>query len=115
VRGKLGNQAALLKYFGKYKKAAVPEQYRTLEDSVHAITAPRRGVEPLASVAVDEIRGQLLAIEGSAGRHYWSGVRALLADHVAFEIREHRGATDPVNASLNYGYGALYSQVWGPS
>ena len=27
--------------------------------------------------------------------------------------REHRGATDEVNSFLNYGYGILYSQVWG--
>jgi len=27
--------------------------------------------------------------------------------------REHRGATDAVNAMLNYGYGILYGSVWG--
>ena len=27
--------------------------------------------------------------------------------------RVHRGATDKVNSMLNYGYGILYSQVWG--
>lgn len=41
------------------------------------------------------------------------GVRTLVADHVPFETREHRGAPDPVNSALNYGYGILYTQVWG--
>jgi CRISPR-associated protein Cas1 len=36
-----------------------------------------------------------------------------VTDHVPFETREHRGAADPINAALNYGYGILYSQVWG--
>ena len=30
-----------------------------------------------------------------------------------FETREHRGAPDAVNSALNYGYGILYTQVWG--
>jgi CRISPR-associated protein Cas1 len=32
---------------------------------------------------------------------------------VEFLGREHRGAQDAVNSLLNYGYGILYSQVWG--
>jgi len=32
---------------------------------------------------------------------------------VPFETREHRGAPDVVNSALNYGYGILYTQVWG--
>ncbi|MBT9148386.1 MAG: CRISPR-associated endonuclease Cas1 1 [Syntrophomonadaceae bacterium] len=29
-----------------------------------------------------------------------------------FPGREHRGAEDPLNSMLNYGYGILYSQLW---
>jgi CRISPR-associated protein Cas1 len=113
VRGKLGNQAALLKYFGKYLKGADPAAFERLEAAVKSIAAGRREVERVAGERVDEARGALLAIEGAAGRHYWSGVRALVADHVPFETREHRGAPDVVNSALNYGYGILYIQVWG--
>ncbi|MGH7320335.1 MAG: CRISPR-associated endonuclease Cas1 [Candidatus Rokuibacteriota bacterium] len=113
VRGKLGNQAALLKYFGKYLKTADPGAFARLDVAVRAIAGGRREVAGVPGVTVDEARGALLAIEGAAGRHYWSGVRALLDGHVAFEAREHRGAADPVNAALNYGYGILYAQVWG--
>jgi CRISPR-associated protein Cas1 len=40
-------------------------------------------------------------------------VRALLDGHAPFEARDHRGAPDAVNSALNYGYGILYTQVWG--
>lgn len=113
VRGKLGNQAALLKYFGKYLKAADPPGFERLAPVIRGITAARREVDRAGGERVDEARGGLLAIEGSAGRHYWSGVKVLLEGHAPFETREHRGAPDLVNSALNYGYGILYTQVWG--
>lgn len=113
VRGKLGNQAALLKYFGKYLKATDAPAFERLGSAVRAIAAGRREVDAVPGERVDDARAALLAIEGAAGRHYWQGVRVLLADHVAFETREHRGAPDLVNSALNYAYGILYTQVWG--
>ncbi len=113
VRGKLGNQAALLKYFGKYLKTVDPAAFGQVREAARALGAGRREVESVPGSRVDDARGALLAIEGAAGRHYWRGVRALLGGHVPFDSREHRGAADPVNAALNYGYGILYTQVWG--
>jgi len=113
VRGKLGNQAALLKYFGKYQKEADPAAFERLTAVVRAIEARRREVDGLTDERIDEARAGLLAIEGGAGRQYWTGVRALLDGHASFEAREHRGAPDVVNSALNYGYGILYTQVWG--
>lgn len=113
VRGKLGNQAALLKYFGKYQKAAHPGVFAQVTAAVRGIEALRRSIEKTSATCIDDGRSDLLAIEGAAGRHYWSGVRALLGGHTTFDSREHRGATDPVNSALNYGYGILYTQVWG--
>jgi CRISPR-associated protein Cas1 len=40
-------------------------------------------------------------------------VRTIIGQRVEFFGREHRGAVDAVNSLLNYGYGILYSQVWG--
>jgi CRISPR-associated protein Cas1 len=113
VRGKLGNQAALLKYFGKYLKTANPPAFEQLATAVRAIETRRREVDAVAGQRVDDARGALLAIEGGAGRQYWTGVRVLLDGHAPFEAREHRGAPDAVNSALNYGYGILYTQVWG--
>lgn len=113
VRGKLGNQAALLKYFGKYQKAAHPEVFQQITTAIRGIDGLRRSLSKLDAATIDDARGDLLAIEGAAGRHYWSGVRALLNGHATFDTREHRGATDPINSALNYGYGILYTQIWG--
>jgi CRISPR-associated protein Cas1 len=113
VRGKLGNQAALLKYFGKYLKTADPPAFERLTVAVRGIEKGRREVDDVAGDRVDDARGALMAIEGAAGRHYWSGVRTLLAEHGPFDGREHRGAPDPINSAFNYGYGILYTQVWG--
>jgi CRISPR-associated protein Cas1 len=70
VRGKLGNQAALLKYFGKYQKTAAPDIFAQLATNVRAIGALRRDVDGLAGERVDDVRPNLLAIEGAAGRQY---------------------------------------------
>jgi CRISP-associated protein Cas1 len=113
VRGKLANQAALLKYFGKYLKTAAPEAFESVTRTARAIAARRGDIARATGDRVDDIRGSLLAIEGAAGRDYWGGVRAIIGDRIPFETRDHRGATDPVNSALNYGYGILYTQVWG--
>jgi CRISPR-associated protein Cas1 len=113
VEGKLRNQANLLKYFGKYLKTAHPPRFSRLTEAVGVIESARAEAGRVPGATVDDARGGLLALEGRAGHAYWEGVGALLEGHVAFGGREHRGATDEVNSALNYGYGILYSQVWG--
>ncbi len=66
-----------------------------------------------AALTIDALRLQLLSIEGRAGRLYWDALRKLLPPELGFTGREHQGARDLTNSLLNYGYGILYSQVWG--
>jgi CRISPR-associated protein Cas1 len=113
VDGKLRNQANLLKYFGKYLKSAHPQRFERLNECVATIEVARGEGDRVAGAAVDEARGTLLGLEGRAGHAYWEGVGILLEGHAAFAGRERRGATDAVNSAFNYGYGILYSQVWG--
>lgn len=70
-------------------------------------------VAEIDAYSISEARGTLMGIEGTAGRIYWEGVKEIIGHKVEFFGREHRGATDAVNSLLNYGYGILYSQVWG--
>lgn len=42
---------------------------------------------------------------------YWEGFQMLMLQATDFPGREHRGAEDPINSLLNYGYGILYNQV----
>ena len=110
--GKVQNQINLLRYCGKYRKQAQPEVFAQIE----GITAKLRDLlgelEAVPAPCIDEARSTLLNLEGRAAALYWEGFRQILPEGV-FGSREHRGTQDPVNSLLNYGYGILYSQVWG--
>lgn len=54
-----------------------------------------------------------MGLEGTGGRLYWQQIGNMLPDKLGFERRSHQGATDTVNAALNYGYGILTAHVWG--
>ena len=54
-----------------------------------------------------------MGLEGTGGRLYWQQIGNMLPDALGFEGRSHQGATDGVNAALNYGYGILTAHVWG--
>lgn len=113
VRGKLGNQASLLKYFGKYLKESKPVIFDKLSALAKSLAKGRGDAARIDAPNIDAAREGLLSIEGLAGRTYWKGVRLLIPEELGFESREHRGAPDPMNSALNYGYGILYTQVWG--
>lgn len=110
--GKLRNQANLLRYFGKYCKQARPQVHAVLSDAAREILLLAAEAETLTGETADAVRPSLLNREGRGGARYWQAVAALLEGKAEFKTREHRGATDPVNAALNYGYGILQSQVW---
>lgn len=120
ARGKIHNQANLLKYMGKYRKEAAPavfEELRLSADEVldHAaeLEAIRKSPEVLSGerATVDDWRFEILGTEGRAAQKYWAAVRKVLPEECGWPGREGRGAKDPVNAALNYGYGILYGQV----
>lgn len=113
VLGKLTNQERLLRYFGKYLKRADPERFTRVDRLADQIADLRPAVQRVAGVRIDDVRDSLMGYEGTAGRLYWDGVKEIIGQRTEFMGREHRGATDAVNALLNYGYGILYSQVWG--
>ncbi|MEW6771041.1 MAG: CRISPR-associated endonuclease Cas1 [Bacillota bacterium] len=113
IEGKLKNQANVLKYFAKYRRAADPALYVELEARLKRMEEIRGELGSLSGATVDELRGTLFSIEGRAAQEYWEGVGLLLGEKAEFVGRERRGAEDPVNSALNYGYGILYSQVWG--
>ncbi|MBN1954604.1 MAG: CRISPR-associated endonuclease Cas1 [Anaerolineae bacterium] len=112
AEGKIRNQANLLRYMGKYRKEADPELYQEIDRRAGEVAAHLTGLEKLAGAArVADIRFELLGIEGRAAQSYWSAIKQILPEEYGWPGRRHRGARDPVNAALNYGYGILYSQV----
>jgi CRISP-associated protein Cas1 len=113
ILGRLLNQAAALKYFAKYRRERNPACYEALMAAAERMANFEKELERIEGEQIDVLRGQLLSLEGRAGEAYWSAVRALLPDEVAFPGRIGRGATDSVNSCLNYAYGILYARCWG--
>lgn len=111
--GKLSNQANLLKYMAKYRKGRDKELYRDVRDAALGIRALGDQLRGLEGEKVDDLRAQLMNLEGRGASIYWGMVGRLLRADVNWPGREHRGAQDPVNSALNYGYGILYSRVEG--
>ena len=120
IGGKISSQANLLKYVAKYRKEAAPSVYdelrlRAAEVLDHQIEleefAKRPEIASGEKISVDDWRFELLSIEGRAAQKYWAAVRQALPADCEWPGREGRGATDPVNAALNYGYGILYGQI----
>lgn len=111
VMAKLRNQASLLVYFAKAERENPAKRSRALEAAAEVRKA-RRAAASIEGRRPDSIREQLFGYEGLGARAYWSGVKALLEGKCEFEGRAGRGAVDPVNALLNYGYGILSSRVW---
>ncbi len=113
VLGKLTNQERLLRYFGKYLKQADPTRFEPVDRAADQIADLRPAIQQIAGARIDDVRDSLMGYEGTAGRMYWDGIKEIIGQRAEFMGREHRGATDAVNALLNYGYGILYAQVWG--
>ncbi|MGC9209507.1 MAG: CRISPR-associated endonuclease Cas1 [Nitrososphaeria archaeon] len=59
----------------------------------------------------DDVREALLGLEGEAASAYFRAISRYLPEGT-FDGRTGRGATDPVNSMLNYGYAVLMGAVW---
>lgn len=109
---KIHNQSTLLKYAAKYRKNHDLECYAQIMDCAKKVDLHREQLKSISGhVLTSELRGQLLSVEGRASQVYWEGFETLLVQEIGFQGRAHRGAEDPVNSLLNYGYGMLYNQV----
>ncbi|MFN8485244.1 MAG: CRISPR-associated endonuclease Cas1 [Anaerolineae bacterium] len=111
ARGKLQNQANLLKYMGKYRKGKDAALYQDIRDAAISIEGLADEIGRLSAETVDDLRPSLLNREGRAAQAYWDAVGKALRDDLDWPGRKHQGAQDTVNMALNYGYGILYAQV----
>lgn len=110
VAGKLHNQEKLMRYFAKSRDGARRE---TLQKTAAMLRKLRRAALGVEGSSAGEVRAELMGLEGTGGRIYWKEIGSMLPDGLGFAGRSHQGATDGVNAALNYGYGILMSHVWG--
>lgn len=110
ARGKIQNQQNIIRYFARYRKNVNRELYIFMDEARRRLEEHVKELEGLQACTADEGRETLLSIEGRAASIYWNVMKALLED-TDWPGREGRGAKDPINSALNYGYAILYGQV----
>jgi group II intron reverse transcriptase/maturase/CRISPR-associated endonuclease Cas1 len=111
LAAKVGNQAAVLRYFAKYRRKTAPDVHRGLvaaSGEVRDLSRQLRALDPTAA----GVRSSAMGFEGHAAAIYWRALASLLPPGLEFSGRVLRGARDRVNQALNYVYGILYGEVW---
>ncbi len=127
AKAKINNQAALLKYHSKSRKASEPALSSELQVILHEVLDHDAEMDELAARAladvastqpalpvsppIEKVRNALMSIEGRAAKRYWAGVKLLVPAELNWPARTGRGARDPFNSALNYGYAILARMV----
>lgn len=118
AQGKVRNQAGLLRYAARNRKEKDPEAATRLselagqvEDHVLELARLAQSGNGQDGATLDERRSQVLSAEGRAAKYYWEAIGLIVDEKWEWPGRKGRGATDPFNCCLNYGYGVLYGQV----
>lgn len=109
ANAKIHNQAATLRYLARNRDDAIAKSLLGYAGDMSDYQAK---LDKLPTTGrIDDIRQTVLSIEANAAQAYWEAVRMVIPAEYGWEKREGRGATDPVNVLLNYGYGMLYGQI----
>jgi CRISPR-associated protein Cas1 len=83
---------------------------QVLENCIQEIEHMIHELEGVQGV-IDEKRNKMLGLEGMASRTYFEAISHVLPEEWKFTERSRHPAHDAFNATLNYGYGVLYSMV----
>ena len=107
INAKIENQKAVL---GTLAKSRSNDEFLTAQrDKLNYYLDKLDGLKKDTS---DNLRSKILGFEGQASVEYWIGFQHVLDEKWGFNLRSGRGATDPVNSLLNYGYAVLQSEMW---
>jgi len=113
VLGKLKNQANLLKLVAKNRKQTNPSLADRIYEAGRRIDRIVEQVKNLEGERIDDVRLTLMNLEAEGARVYWAALQYILPAKLGFKGRVTRGATDPFNCMLNFGYQvALFPEVW---
>jgi len=112
VMGKVLNQASLLKLMAKNRRDFNPQLAEELYKAGRSVGHIAERVKAEPERPIEEARLNLMNLEAEAAKIYWDAVKKLLPEELEFHGRETRGAKDPFNAMLNFGYQvALFPEV----
>ena len=104
IAGKLVNQANFLKLMAKNRRQTDSSLAERLYESGKSIDEIYEKIDREHGLNIDEKRQQLMNLEAEGARFYWNSIRQILPLELNFTGRETRGARDPFNAMLNFGY-----------
>lgn len=110
LNAKVVNQAAILKYFYKYRKRRessfiqIQKDISSMEDLAQRITE--------IDTKSKDVRVLAMGYEGHAASIYWQNIKKLIPVDFNFAGRITRTAKDIINQCFNYVYGLLYGEVW---
>lgn len=108
AEGKIQNQASTLKYLAKSRKdTPIGEELRLAAGDVLDYQSRLERLDDNLEAA----RPHIMSAEANAASAYWAAVRLVVPEEYGWTKREGRGALDPINSLLNYGYGILYGQI----
>ena len=109
VVNKIANQIRLLRYFARSANDTAAGALRAAAQDIRSYIGQARRIK---RPELTDLRDSLMGCEGAAAAAYWRALSGWL-EIDSFTHRTGRGAEDPVNAALNYGYGILYARIWG--
>ncbi|MEM1732953.1 MAG: CRISPR-associated endonuclease Cas1 [Thermosphaera sp.] len=104
VYSKLANQAGLLKRYYYYTRI---QDLRDASNRISELALKVRNLEG----GINDVCEKARLIEAEAAKLYWPSYALLLPRDLGFNGRD-QDSSDPVNMSLNYAYGILYSECW---
>lgn len=106
VAVKVSNQAEFLNRLSRPRE----DKAEKLKVSYNSLKEISRKLAALSGT-LDERRGTIMGLEGTAGRIYFELLSYVMPERFRFDGRSRNPAKDEFNAMLNYGYGVLYSLV----
>ncbi len=102
---KMENQINLLKKLRKTR-----DETEKIEESIQELEKYRKRLKELSG-NVNELRQEILGLEGIASKHYFEALSTVMPEGFEFKGRSRRPAKDQFNCALNYGYGILYGEI----
>ncbi|MEM3085441.1 MAG: CRISPR-associated endonuclease Cas1 [Nitrososphaerales archaeon] len=113
AQGKARNQRNLLRLIWKNRTRTEPELAEKLYKASEHVDEISKEFGSINGNSIDKVRVDIMNVEARASKAYWDAISPLIPEELKFSGRKTRGATDPFNAMLNFGYKAiLFPESW---
>lgn len=110
VYSKIKGQSNFLKSLAKNRTGESRDKILNVSEKMNQLSSQLQELPDELS----DIKQRLISIEAEAAKIYWDTIAGILPSELGFSARKKRfeRPNDPVNISLNYGYGVLASEIY---